>query len=51
MPTAAAPLYNHEGVLLHCGATIVWSDGRRANFQCAFDQVNPADCLCHEGHG
>ena len=33
------PLYNNEGVLLHVGATIIWSDGRRANFQCGFDQA------------
>ena len=36
---AAGPLYNNEGVLLHVGATIIWSDGRRANFQCGFDQA------------
>lgn len=36
---AAGPLFNNEGVLLHIGATIIWSDGRRANFQCAFDQA------------
>ncbi|DBB02453.1 hypothetical protein WJX82_006460 [Trebouxia sp. C0006] len=35
----AGPLYNKEGVLLHVGATIIWSDGRRANFQCGFDQA------------
>lgn len=35
----AGPLYNNEGVLLHVGATIIWSDGRRANFQCGFDQA------------
>ncbi len=35
----AGPLYNNEGVLLHIGATIIWSDGRRANFQCGFDQA------------
>lgn len=35
----AGPLFNCEGVLLHVGATIIWSDGRRANFQCAFDQA------------
>lgn len=35
----AGPLFNSEGVLLHVGATIIWSDGRRANFQCAFDQA------------
>ena len=35
----AGPLYNTEGVLLHLGATIIWQDGRRANFQCGFDQA------------
>jgi predicted dehydrogenase len=35
----AGPLYNSEGVLLHVGATLVWADGRRANFQCGFDQA------------
>ncbi|KAL3139098.1 hypothetical protein ABBQ32_005892 [Trebouxia sp. C0010 RCD-2024] len=35
----AGPLFNSEGVLLHVGATIIWSDGRRANFQCGFDQA------------
>ena len=32
-------MFNNEGVLLHVGATIIWSDGRRANFQCGFDQA------------
>jgi len=36
---SAGPLFNNEGVLLHVGATIIWSDGRRANFQCGFDQA------------
>lgn len=52
----AGPLYNNEGVLLHVGATIIWSDGRRANFQCGFDQaltqylevcMQTADAHCH----
>ena len=39
IPSVAGPLFNNEGVLLHVGATIIWSDGRRANFQCGFDQA------------
>ena len=55
----AGPLYNNEGVLLHVGATIIWSDGRRANFQCGFDQAltqylevwaQTADARCRSIH-
>lgn len=28
---------NAAGVLLHCGATVLWPDGRTANFDCGFD--------------
>lgn len=37
--SGTGPLYNSDGVLLHVGATIIWADGRRANFQCGFDQA------------
>eukprot|EP00245_Coleochaete_scutata_P000085 TRINITY_DN10090_c0_g1_i1.p1 TRINITY_DN10090_c0_g1~~TRINITY_DN10090_c0_g1_i1.p1 ORF type:complete len:412 (+),score=87.95 TRINITY_DN10090_c0_g1_i1:117-1238(+) len=30
-------LRSEEGVVISCGATLVWADGTRANFDCGFD--------------
>jgi predicted dehydrogenase len=30
------PVKNHAGVLLSCGATLYWSDGKNATFSCSF---------------
>ena len=34
----AGPKFNENGVLMHCAATVLWEDGRRASIDCGLDR-------------
>lgn len=36
---SAGPTFNNNGVLMRCGANLLWGDGRRASFTIGYDRA------------